>query len=175
MQGKEGMDKRKAEKAAAVVIAMIVTVLSLFRVADWQSVGIYDRCLLQGRLLYPFFHASVFHAILNAWCLLALVFTYDITYRRMTAAYIAAVSVPVATLGTFLPLARPTVGLSGVVYFLFGSISFEVARKGYYQSWMLSYIAAGFVFPGTNAWLHLYCYLCGIALALLNKPINRER
>lgn len=168
------MDTRKVEKTAAVVVALSVTALSFVHVADWSAVGICASCPLSNRLLYPFFHAGFLHALLNAWCLLSVVFIYDVSYLRMLFAYVAAVTVPVDTLGTFLPLDSPTVGLSGVVYVLFGTISFEVAHKRYYQLWMLFYIAVGFLFPNTNAWLHLYCYLCGLAFACLNKPINRK-
>ena len=168
------MDTRKTEKVTAIVVALTVTALSFVHVSDWTAVGICSSCPLSGRLLYPFFHAGIVHAVLNAWCLLSVVFIYEVSYLRMLFAYVVAVTVPVDTLGTFLPLASPTVGLSGVVYVLFGTISFEVARKRYYQLWMLCYIAVGFIFPNTNAWLHLYCYLCGFLFALLNKPINRK-
>ena len=168
------MDSRKVEKVAAIVIALLVTALSLPDISDWHDVGIYSHCPVSGRLLYPFFHAGVVHAVLNAWCLLSVVFLYDVSWLRMLFAYVATATVPVDTLGMFLPLDSPTVGLSGVVYVLFGTISFEVARKRYYQLWMLCYIAVGFLFPNTNAWLHLYCYLCGLAFACLNKPINRK-
>ena len=169
------MGTGKVEKASAVVIALVVTVLSVFHIAGWHSVGIYAHAPLSARLLYPFFHAGVLHAALNAWCLLSLVFFYKITWKRMLVAYIIAVTVPVDTLGGFLPFDNPTVGLSGVVYVLFGSISFEVLHKRYYQCWMLFYITVGFLMPNTNAWLHLYCYLCGLVVALLNKPIYLKR
>ena len=168
------MDSRKVEKVAAIVIALFVTALSLVHISDWSAVGICRSCPLSNRLLYPFFHAGIVHSVLNAWCLLSVVFIYEVSCLRMLFAYVAAVTVPVDTLGTFLPLDSPTVGLSGVVYVLFGTISFEVARKRYFQLWMLFYIAVGFLFPNTNAWLHLYCYLCGLAFACLNKPINRK-
>lgn len=169
------MGKREVEKAASVVIALVVTVLPSFRFSGWDSVGIYAHCPLAGRFLYPFFHSGVLHAALNAWCMLSLVFLYKITWKRMLVAYFAAVTVPVDTLGSFLPFGNPTVGLSGVVYVLFGSVSFEVMRRWYYQCWMLFYIGIGFLAPNTNAWLHLYCYLCGLVAALLNKPIHLKR
>lgn len=169
------MGAGKVEKASAVVIALLVTVLSFFHIAGWHSVGIYAHCPLAGRFLYPFFHSGVFHASLNAWCLLSVVFSYGVSFRRMLVAYLLAVTVPVDTLGGLLPFDNPTVGLSGVVYVLFGSISFEVLRKRYYQCWMLFYIGIGFFMPNTNAWLHLYCYLCGFVVALLNKPIHIKR
>ena len=168
------MDTRKTEKVTAIVIALTVTALSFVHVSDWTAVGICSSCPLSGRLLYPFFHAGFVHAVLNAWCLLSIIFIYDVSYWRMFFAYVVAVTMPVDTLGVFLPLDNPTVGLSGVVYVLFGTISFEVARKRYFQCWMLFYIAVGFFFPNTNAWLHLYCYLFGFIAALLNKPINRK-
>ena len=168
------MDTRKTEKVTAIVIALTVTALSFVHVSDWTAVGICSSCPLSGRLLYPFFHAGFVHAVLNAWCLLSIIFIYEVSYWRMFFAYVVAVTMPVDTLGVFLPLDNPTVGLSGVVYVLFGTISFEVARKRYFQFWMLFYIAVGFIFPNTNAWLHLYCYLFGFIAALLNKPINRK-
>lgn len=168
------MGTAKVEKAAAIVIASLVTALSLLQVADWHSVGIYSHCPLSARLAYPFFHANLLHAMLNAWCLLSVAFIYKVSLLRMLFAYTVAVAMPVDTLGEILPLDNPTVGLSGVVYVLFGTISFEVARKRYFQCWTLFYIAVGFIFPNTNAWLHLYCYLCGFLFALLNKPINRK-
>jgi membrane associated rhomboid family serine protease len=168
------MGTGKVEKVTAFVIALLVTVLSFLQVADWHSVGIYSHCHLSARLAYPFFHANLFHALLNAWCLLSMVFIYKVSLLRMLFAYTVAVTMPVDTLGAFLPFNNPTVGLSGVVYVLFGTISFEVARKRYFQCWMLFYIAVGFFFPNTNAWLHLYCYLFGFIAALLNKPINRK-
>ena len=168
------MDTRKVEKIAAIIIALSVTALSFVHVGDWSAVGICCSCPLSNRLLYPFFHAGFLHVVLNAWCLLSVVFIYDVSYLRMLFAYVVAVTMPVDTLGTFLSLDSPTVGLSGVVYALFGTISFEVARKRYFQLWMLFYIGVGFIFPNTNAWLHLYCYLCGLVFAFLNKPINRK-
>ena len=165
------MDARKAEKVTALVTALAVTGLSLSGVGDWQSVGIYPGCGLPGRLLYPFFHANPVHAALNAWCLLSVVFMYGVSLLRLLFAYAVAVTVPVGAFGTDMP----TVGLSGVVFVLFGSLSFEVRRKAYFQLWMLSYLAIGFLFPNTNAWLHLYCYATGVVAGVLNKPVKSGR
>lgn len=151
-------------------MAALVLGLSFVCVEDWHAVGIYAGCPLRCRLLYPFFHANLLHAALNAWALLSIVFIYDVSVWRMLLAYVVAVSAPVGLMG----LSAPTVGLSGAVYFLFGSLSFEVGRKWYWQAWMLFYLGIGFLFPNTNAWLHLYCYITGLAIALLNKPIERE-
>ena len=142
------MDTRKMEKITALVISTIVVGLSFFKVWDWQTVGIYAGSDIAGRVLYPFFHANILHASLNSWCLLSMVFIYDIGIWRLVLAYIIAV--------------------------IFGSISFEVLRKQYYQLWMIFYLTAGFLFPHTNAILHLWCYMLGFLVALLNKPIIKK-
>ena len=161
------------EKIAALAIAAAVMGLSLSGIKDWQTVGLYPGCGWRGRLLYSFFHANLLHAALNAWCLVSMVFIYDIRIGRLLLSFVLAVTVPVGIINRVVGgFTLPTVGLSGVVFVLFGSLSFEVLRKGYYQMWMLVYLAAGFLSPNTNAWLHLYCYLAGLAMALLNKPIK---
>lgn len=169
------MDARKKEKITALIVAAVTICLSLSSTWDWQTVGIYAGGSLYSRLLYPFFHASLLHATLNAWCLLSIVFTYNIKIWRLLLSYIIAITIPIDTLGSFIAnMTLPTVGLSAVVFVLFGSISFEVLRKWYYQAWMLLYLAMGFLFPNTNAWLHLYCYLAGLVIALMNKPIKSK-
>lgn len=164
------MDTGKAGKVAALALSIVVVGMSFWS-GDWRQVGIYAGCPLAGRLLYPFFHVSLLHAVLNAWCLLQVAFIYGITPWRLLAAYATAATVPVGMVG----LEVPTVGLSGVVFFLLGSLSFTVCRRWYWQGWMLSYICIGFLLPAINALLHLYCYAVGIAAALLVKPINIKR
>ncbi len=161
------MDKKKAAKAMSLLVSILVFCLSLQDMTDWYAVGIYTGCGLGCRMLYPFYHANVLHATLNAWCLLSVIFIYDISLWRFFLSYIIAVTIP-----SFCLSGIPTVGLSGVVFALFGSISFEVQRKAYYQLWMLAYLVAGFLFPNTNALVHLYCYMAGVAVALLNKPVK---
>lgn len=163
------MDKKKAGKISALVISILVFCLALQHVDNWEAVGIYSGCGLTCRVLYTFYHANLLHALLNAWCLLSVVFIYDTSVWRLLIAYIIACTIPVVCLSDV-----PTVGLSGVVFALFGSISFEVERKAYYQLWMLAYLFVGFLFPNTNAWVHLYCYIVGLLVALLNKPVKLD-
>lgn len=148
-------------------MSILVFCLSFQDIADWSAVGVFSGCGLCSRLRYPFFHAGLLHAALNSWCLLSVVFIYEISLLRLVLAYCIAVSAPSLCLSDI-----PTVGLSGLVFALFGSISFEVERKAYYQLWMIAYLIIGFFFTNTNAWVHLYCYLAGCAAALINKPVK---
>lgn len=161
------MGKTKTTKAVSLLISIIVCCLALQDIQDWSEVGIFKDCGPGCRMSYPFYHVNIIHAALNTWCLLSVVFIYNVSLWRLVFAYISAVSVPVLCLSNI-----PTVGLSGLVFVLFGSVSFEVERKVYYQLWMVAYLVIGFLFPGTNAWVHLYCYVVGCLAALLNKPVK---
>jgi membrane associated rhomboid family serine protease len=154
-------------KSLSLLLTVLILIISIHHVEDWSTVGIYTGCGLGCRMLYPFYHANLLHALLNAWCLLSVIFIYDISLLRFILAYIIAVTIPPFCLSD-----TPTVGMSGLVFALFGSISFEVQRKAYYQLYMLAYLVAGFLFPNTNALLHLYCYMAGGVVALLNKPVK---
>ncbi len=154
-------------KSLSLLLTVLILIISIHHVEDWSTVSIYTGCGLGCRMLYPFYHANLLHALLNAWCLLSIIFIYDISLLRFILAYIIAVTIP-----SFCLSDTPTVGMSGLVFALFGSISFEVQRKTYYQLYMLAYLVVGFLFPNTNALVHLYCYILGVVLALLNKPVK---
>ena len=168
------MDKEKDGKVTALATVAVVMALSLVGNIDWRAVGVYPSCPAVNRLTYQFFHTSPLHAAVNAWCVLSVVFIHKVSLQRLMFAYTASAFVPANTIGMFAEWNTPTVGLSGVAYALLGTITFNVARKRYFQSCMAVYITLGFVLPKVNAWLHLYCYLCGLALACLNKPIRRK-
>ncbi len=166
------MEGRK-QKKAAICIAFLLITISLLPIDNWELISIYEGCGIKNRMLYSFFHVNLLHASLNAWCLLCLVFIYRISLRRLLFSYCIASLAPIELVHLFSDIvAAPTVGGSVIIFFLMGSISFEVARKRYYQAWMGFYLFSGFLFPNTNAFLHLYGYLAGLLVALLNKPIK---
>jgi membrane associated rhomboid family serine protease len=164
------METRKAEKVAALATAAVVLAVSLLPLRDIAAWGIRPHCTLVNRLTYHFIHANIFHAVLNAWCFVAVVFVYRITRWHLLAAYVIASSVPCGLLAHISSF-TPTVGLSGIVFALFGSVSFQVKRRLYWQSWMLAYLLIGLAIPNCNAFLHIWCYALGLGVALLNKPI----
>lgn len=161
------MVRQKEAKNAALLTAVVIILMSFTYVPDWSVVGVAGGCPLAARLVYSFFHASPVHAVVNAWCLLCIVFIYDVSIWRLLTAYIVAVVVP-----GFLLSDMPTVGLSCVCYFLLGSLIFEVKRKIYFMSCMALYIAVGFLFPSVNAVIHVYGYLAGLLVGLLNAPVS---
>ncbi len=149
------------------MITALVMVISFVHAGDWSIVGITGDTTLPARISYSFFHASFLHALINSWCMLSIVFIYDVSLWRLLTAYIVAVLVP-----DFLLSEVPTVGMSCVCYFLLGSLIFEVRRKLYFISCTALYIAVGFLFPSVNALIHIYGYLAGLLVGLLNAPLS---
>lgn len=141
---------------------------------DFGRVGLYDGCTIIGRLAYPFFHANVFHAVINVYCLLSIVFLYETSLFRLLVAYLIAVSVPVGMLNSWVGgFCVPSVGLSGVLFVLLGTHSCSVQRKLYYQAYMLSFIMIGFFIKNMNAVLHLYCYVVGVVVSFVERQVRK--
>lgn len=161
---------RKIEKTAGLLIALFIVTSALIYVPEWDTVGIARNCHILQRLGYSFFHTSLVHAAVNAWCLLSILFLYEVSWRRIGCAYVIAITVP-----GFVLSAVPTVGLSALCFALMGSIAFQVRRKLYYNGCMALYIAIGMVLPSVNGWIHLYCYLAGLLVGFLNMPVPCRR
>lgn len=160
----------KIEKAVGLLIALYIVISAMLYSPDWNAVGVSRGCDFSQRLSYSFFHASFFHAALNAWCFISILFLYDVPWTRLLAAFFIAVAAPDFALSSV-----PTVGLSAVCFALLGTLAFQVKRKLYYNSWMAVYISLGFLFPLVNGWIHLYCYLAGLCVGLLIFPIPCRR
>lgn len=160
-------DNRNISKSISLVVAVTILAGTLVYVPDWSVVGVFRDCPLIARFGYSFFHSSVLHAFVNAWCLLGIVFLYDVSPWRLLSAYIIAVFVPDIALSDI-----PTVGLSCICYTLLGSLSFEVRRKMYFQLCMILYIAVGFLFSTVNVAIHVYGYAAGLIVGLLNLTLS---
>lgn len=172
MQRKKTNIRRKKEKVTALFITFCVVALSLMNVSDWGSVGIYPHVGLLQRCIYPFFHANVFHALLNGWCLINIVFVYNVSIGRLLLSYVVAATYPIDAIASLVSLsATPTVGLSGIIFVLLGSVSLSVARKIYFQVWMWLFLIVGFFLSSSNALLHVYCYVIGLIYAVVNYPM----
>lgn len=169
------MVQETISRATSLAIAAIV--FTIYCVVDipLESVGIIQGASPWQRLAYPFFHASFLHVFMNVWCMLSVVFVYPITIWSLLIAFLISASFPVDTLHAISPIfgfSVATVGLSGVCFALMGRISFMVRRKLYYQSWLAFYLLLGFLMPNVNGYLHLYCYMMGVFVGFLNKPIR---
>ena len=158
-------------KTAALVLSLALLILSVF---DAPAACILrPGCGITARLCYHFFHANVFHAICNIWCLLAIAFYYDIEDWELLLAFIIAATVPswCLTLNTY-DLTLKAIGFSGICFALMGIVFHKVARKKYYLSWIIPMVAVGFIIPGVAATLHLYSFAVGITVSLVLQAVG---
>lgn len=187
------MVRRKKTKTTALVltaICLVISVLtSVFDGFTIESVAISPGCPLSARLAYSFFHASILHAIINCWCLLAIVFIYDVPLCYLAIAYAIAATFPATTFAATVPSGFPlgcTIGLSAVCFALMGMVSFQAKRKAYFHTWVLSLILVGYALPylcsvcgytiaTPNSILHLYSYVAGLMVGFLNSPVSEYR
>lgn len=159
----------KETKAASLVLTHIALVLLCLPI-DANAVGISRGCSLWQRMCYPFFHATILHALVNCWCLLSIAFNSSIHIWKLMAAYIIAISYPDILMGS-----QPTVGLSGLIFALLGIISLSAGRWYINVPILLCIASCGFLLPNINATLHLYCYLVGLMVGLLTTPLRWKR
>lgn len=167
------MEERKTEKTLALIIAVVVILVYIFSPFNVFDVGLYYGCGLGQRLAYSFFHTNIFHLIINLWCFLYIAFLCRISLFRLFFAYVIAVTIPLSLLIHLSDLFfQPSVGLSAIVFFLLGSMSFEVSNKWRWQKWMIPYLLIGLLLPNVNGVGHLYCYTVGVFYSLISKLAN---
>jgi membrane associated rhomboid family serine protease len=184
------MVRREKEKAAVLILSaacIIICLLTPVIGVGLTNMGICSGCSLTARFAYSFFHASVPHALINCWCLLSIAFIYRISFGYLIAAYTIAVTYPVNAIYALqcsifnVQCSTPTIGLSAVCFALMGMVSFQSQRRLYFHAWVLSFIGvsallAAFLQELTsiappNNLLHIYCYVCGIIIGILNTPL----
>lgn len=151
-------------KTAALVLSLALLILSVFDAP--AACILHPGCGITARLCYHFFHANVFHAICNIWCLLAIAFYYDIEDWELLLAFIIAATVPSWC------LTLKAIGFSGICFALMGIVFYKVARKRYYLSFIIPVVAAGFIIPGMAATIHLYCFTLGITVSLVLQAVG---
>lgn len=134
---------------------------------DVQSLGLFPTCPVANRFFYQFIHTGWLHMSVNIWCLLCIVFLYKIRPAMLLESYLISASFPCSLAGLIGYDMLPTVGLSGMIYALLGLYSTQVVNKIRYHGWWAVFIGIGFFFRGSNALLHLYCYLVGFVWSLL--------
>lgn len=156
------MLRNKKKAVAFYVFAIVECVLPFFD----SSIGLHDGCSLVDRLLYPFIHANIFHALLNLLVLWQCLKTFP-RWNSLIAFYIIAISYP-------LPSENPIVGLSGLLYAYMGYIEPAVKDKMRYNLFIIIYILIGLILPNMAVGIHIYCYAVGLLWGYLNAPVWKD-
>ena len=168
------METKKVQVITAILAAIIIA-MSFFQTPPCCMLSIGDSII--PRLIYHFFHANPFHALINCLCIYTLLYKYDVPAWHYPAAYTIAAAVPAWALST-----TPTIGLSGICFALIGLQTFLVYRKLYFASYILAFLLVSSILPflmnacglpsaRPNTLLHLYCYAAGSILSFFTAPL----
>lgn len=111
--------------------------------------------------LHHFFHANIFHIIVNAWVL--SVFAKHTKWWQYVVAYtIASISILVSP--------APVLGMSNVVYSVVGLRTPSFDSKWWKSPSTIIFLCATFAmlfFPNVSAVTHIVCFVAGLVFAIL--------
>lgn len=169
------MRQREYAKTAALAVGMIVLAVQALRSIGLLPGGVWVSGLAVGapwwaRLIHPFIHAGMGHALLNVYVLWQLVFFFHIRLRHLFFAYVVACLCPAGWAGwsiVTLPAGIPVVGLSGILYVLMGGVMTRLERKARFNAVIMGWTAFATVMGGVAVGLHLYAYVVGALSAML--------
>ena len=131
---------------------LLLTTLSIFISLLHKGMGFRADDNLIPHLTYSFQHANLWHMLANLFVL------WSIKQRmNVVSGYLVAVA------ASFLPMFtdKPTVGMSGLLFAMFGIMWGERGDfKGFIKAG-LPVILIMMLIPNINGLLHLYCYFLG--------------
>lgn len=120
--------------------------------------GYTDRSLLP-HLLFPLFHANVFHLAANLFT--ASLLRYDL--RDLLLAYLISLAASFAAIAQL-----PTMGFSGILYVLIGMrTTLFKGRFNFWKGYFVAFLLAGLVMPRVNGLLHILCFIGGLAVRFI--------
>ena len=166
------MVRREKAQISSLVYVVIAIVLMFFHM-DLAEHSLCAGCGLFDRFAFQFLHVNWFHCIVNCWCILCVVFLYNVYPWMLIASMIIPAIFPDGLIN-LLSIA-PTVGGSGIFYCLVGLCSINAVKKLRYHLWWAFFIAIGLLFSNMNVFLHLWCYVLGWMLAFVNSYLACRR
>lgn len=169
---------RAPQTKTLALLVSLTTLAVLFLPIDKNVWGIYAQGSAKGHFAYSFLHASFWHWLGNAWCLLSLVFYRQVGRGQLLLAYLIASAFPASFIYTLTGaevLAQPTVGLSGVCFALAGILTPPISDKRHYLLWLTGAIALGFFFPLINNYIHLWSLGAGVLAGFIYTHLCKQQ
>jgi membrane associated rhomboid family serine protease len=151
------MVRNEKAKTAALILSALI-----FLLLPFDARGIYNGASIIDRCLYPLFHVNIFHAFLNVWCLLSIVFYFRVSLGQILLSYAIAVMYPVDTISLLTSITAPTVGISGVCYALIGMTFYQFSDKIFFAFTTAALFLLGHLLGASNNVLHIYTLAGGL-------------
>lgn len=127
-----------------------------------QVVGLSDGSHFMSRMCYPFFHANIFHLLINSYALLSIFFLSNPKPTDVIVSAAIAVLIPSSLLSGI-----PVVGMS---VFIFAMTGVLVARAKEWVSFFLFnllVIICGAMIARIAFVVHLYGFVSGMVYGLI--------
>ena len=151
----------KSGTRAKVVLTVLCVLMLLFN----HDGGFAPGCKLYSRLSYSFCHTNVWHMLCNLFVLWGI---------RNKLCILPAYAIAVAA--SWLPMwvDNPTVGMSGLLFAMFGIMWGKTGMAWKCVKTGAPVIVLTMLFPNVNGLLHLYCYVVGFVVGLLYARYKRS-
>lgn len=152
---------------------ILITLLPSSRIC-LQASSLHYHCPIRMVFMYQFLHANIFHCLANIWCLLIMLYAWNITLRRLLIAYLISVIFGIVIMNT--PNLQSIVGFSGVTYALAGLYSITNNRKRdkrYILTILVTILLTAFI-PRMSVLTHLSCYLIALSIMISGEYKNRN-
>lgn len=161
------------------IVLLVVFAMQLLRILDASDFGFTKSSPWYTHFTYMFFHASIFHLIINLISIDFLIKFADKYFK--SSVYVSFIAAFV--LSFFAGMDDPTIGVSGVIYFLFGSYLANINKARYWAGGILFIfinIATFLIAHKTNTVLHISCFIAGTTYlftykSILLRSIKNER
>lgn len=116
-------------------------------------------------IIYPFFHANIFHLLVNIYAL----------YYACYAPKRLIPSLAIAIIVSFITFAHyPTMGISGALYAYVGlsGLIFKVKKPTPPIIILCTWLLIGLILPKLNGLLHILCFICGCLCYYIKSIYN---
>lgn len=161
------MEKIEADKNGIAVQVCAVFLLPLLIIIhllypDSSAYGICIGCPWWHRLTFHFFHAGLWHMLLNWWFFVTA--SFAVRYKVVDAFVLLLLSSLYP-----MPGADSIIGLSAMIYAMVGMASVYFRNSRYVIGAMLLTILLTGLIPHVALGIHLWSYLCGLGYGYLKK------
>lgn len=150
--------------AVDVRVKLLLTTLSIVLLtAGSRLEGFSAHSGLLPHFTYSFLHANVWHMAANLFVLWGV-------RQRMNV----AVGYAIAVAASWLPMwaDKPTVGMSGMLFAMFGIMWGKTGRWKEYLKAGMPVILIMMLIPNVNGLLHLYCYILGFVFSFIRFKVS---
>lgn len=158
-------------------VCIICFILSLIFDIKY-SMGFKDGCELYCYITYIFFHTNIIHLGINLYAFYLFCVTLGImqNFKQNIIMSFAYAIICAVIINSIFTLSKPTIGLSGVIYAMLGSLLVETKyNKSLLKAMILVVLinVLSCIFGSSNILIHFSCLLSPIIISLIKNSYGK--